>query len=620
MLHGGNPASFLWRAAREKAKAEQSGSDGTPACSGRANAQPTFAAASPVEAAAAADQGLIPDPAGFQHFLDAPRTLDQCFTLNGKPLNPADATAWAQAEALMGKLAQLCMVAPAVPTPQENRSLPSGYTYLLQLVAHDVVQSSILLSRANDRLFAFANARDMPLRLETIYGGGPAQCPHVYQSDNILRHRLRLGRMRKAVMDNGQPVLVPDVLRDLARATPGTAADGTPPGYSEPCVADLRNDSHAIVSQLVTVFHILHNKICDTLTANKSLARLADPIANAERVFIAAQIACVLIFRAIVRQDLLPAILHRDVLTAYEGGMNPVNASTSATATDWRAPLELTHGAMRFAHAMARPTYSFNELTDFPTDPTGRDGKAFPIGAVLAQNSMHSLRRMPFERKWIVDWRRFFGSSAVNFAMLIGPLGNPGLELGIQQVDRSRLLIERDFLSSLAVQPLSVRTLIEALQREPQGRLIANSPFLKLNGPSGGDAVPGWFKPISDWLTAQNKRRGLLVSEAEIKTIALDPPIPFFVRFEADQDPAIQGKRLGLLGSIMLADVLYGIFRHDPIVSTEGTALQPKLRELAATLFQVSAPDKVFDFVGEPTTFEKLLVTLGDSIAFPAGE
>src|SRR5581483_12163199 len=108
-----------------------------------------------------------------------------------------------------------------------------------------------LLSRANDRLFAFANVRDMPLRLETVYGGGPAQCPYAYQSDAGYRHRLRVGQTRKSGVSNGPAALDPNTLRDLARGTAGTASDPAAGTYSEPCVADLRNDSHAIISQLV---------------------------------------------------------------------------------------------------------------------------------------------------------------------------------------------------------------------------------------------------------------------------------------------------------------------------------------------------------------------------------
>src|SRR5437879_2442918 len=56
---------------------------------------------------------------------------------------------------------------------EDNPNLPSGYTYLLQFIAHDMVNTSISLAVAGGRRFGFHNARQQPLTLETIYGGGP---------------------------------------------------------------------------------------------------------------------------------------------------------------------------------------------------------------------------------------------------------------------------------------------------------------------------------------------------------------------------------------------------------------------------------------------------------------
>jgi Animal haem peroxidase len=615
--HGGGSASLQWRSHRNWARAEahirEHSADNLL---GQASFELGDAAHLDVPAVRTETATLIPDPAGFQHFLAAPRTLDDCFTLDGMPFDPSDERAWERAAVLMDKLTQLCMVPPVAPTPRENREVPSGYTYLLQLVAHDIVHSSILLSRANDRLFAFANVRDMPLRLHTIYGGGPAQCPQAYRSDANFRHRLRLGKMRKAA-PNGGYELLPAQLRDLARGTAGTAIDGDPALYSEPCIADPRNDSHAIISQLVSIFHILHNKIADMI-GKSNVGYHPDPIANAERLFIATYVACILIYRAIIRHDMLPKILDPDVRQAYDAGtIKPLNASASSSY--WRAPLEFTHGFMRFAHAMIRPHYSFNELTNFPTDPSGSDTKAFQIGAILDQSSQRSADRMPFERKWIVDWSRFFGDSAVNFSIPISPLANPTIEIGIQGVERSKLLLERDLLSSLAVQPLSIRALVRALQQRGNGTLVSKSPLLSLNEGPDGTRVnpPGWYAAISDWLSAQNVRR-YLMSADEIKNIALDPPIPFFVRFEAEQEPDNAGKRLGTLGSIIFADVAYGIFQRDPIVGINSlNDLKTQLEQLAAALFKTDQPETVFAFLGEMKTFPDLLAFLGDEISFP---
>lgn len=622
--HGGSSASVLWGTrfdpqGRRAGRLVESAADAPPGPNNELSATTHLGGVD----TKADSRKLLPDPPGFRHFLKPQPRLDDCFTLDGKLFDPSNEADWARAQDLMGKLAQLCMVAPVAPTSRDNRDVPSGYTYLLQLVAHDLVHSSVLLSRNNNRLFAFGNVRDMPLRLETVYGGGPGQCPHAYQSDLDFRHRLRLGQTRQATLNNGKYALDPKSLRDVARGTAGTAVDGAVDKYSEPCIADPRNDSHAIISQLVTVFHILHNEIEDRMNCGGHISPLKDRIANVERLFIAAHIACVLIYRAIIRHDMLPKILHNDVRRAYESKtLKPTDAA--ASSYEWRAPIELTHGFLRFAHAMIRAHYSLNERTNFPTDESGKDGKAFTIADVLRQGSGHAVSRMPFELKWLVDWKRFFGVGAVNFSALISPLGNPGLEVGIQATDKSKILIERDLLSSLAVQPLSIRTIAKALPESHQS-FLSSSPFLRFNDPTNCNTTepPPWYGPMSEWLTSQNDRRGRPMTPNDIHTLANDPPIPFFVRFEAEQDPDIRGKHLGVLGSIVVADVIYGIFQNDPIVGIDtDDKLQEQLRNLAKTLFgaDTSEPSTVFEFIGEMSTFCQLMTFLGDKITYPSHE
>src|SRR5262249_59813687 len=45
---------------------------------------------------------------------------------------------------------------------------------------------------------------------------------------------------------------------------------------------------------------------------------------------------------------------------------------------------------------------------------------------------------------------------------------------------------------------------------------------------------------------------------ADIETLSNDPPLPFFVLFEAMQQPEARGLHLGPLGSIIVAEVIFG--------------------------------------------------------------
>ena len=100
--------------------------------------------------------------------------------------------------------------------PSENPGIPSGYTYLLQLMAHDLIDSAVSLAEAGAGRAGFVNSRIEPLSLDTIYGAGPDNAPHVYEFDamfranmeTVPRTRLRLGQIAKddGTVDAGLPV------------------------------------------------------------------------------------------------------------------------------------------------------------------------------------------------------------------------------------------------------------------------------------------------------------------------------------------------------------------------------------------------------------------------------
>jgi hypothetical protein len=60
---------------------------------------------------------------------------------------------------------------------------------------------------------------------------------------------------------------------------------------------------------------------------------------------------------------------------------------------------------------------------------------------------------------------------------------------------------------------------------------------------------------LRDWLAA-SPTYGKLTA-ADIETLSNDPPLPFFVLFEAMQQPE-GGRHLGPLGSILVAEVIFG--------------------------------------------------------------
>jgi len=62
---------------------------------------------------------------------------------------------------------------------------------------------------------------------------------------------------------------------------------------------------------------------------------------------------------------------------------------------------------------------------------------------------------------------------------------------------------------------------------------------------------------LREWLSSASAAYGGL-TPADIETLSNDPPLPFFVLFEAMQQPEARGLHLGPLGSIIVAEVIFG--------------------------------------------------------------
>src|ERR1700730_11351162 len=268
-------------------------------------------------------------PPGFRHFLGAPRP-SQRFTAYG--IDPLAAPAHLpKVRGLMNRLSRRMdaelhwpVHADATVERWENPRLPSGYTYLLQFVAHDLVHSAIPLSVAGALGADTANARRSALKLETLFGAGPVGSPFVYALDapnDERRTKLRLRRMRRG--EKGVEAGCP--FRDIAR-TPAenvTGIDRSIAGHrvalTEALVADPRNDDHAIMSQLTALFALLHNGLVDIVRRGEPATGINANLGAAYKRFLCARDALTLIYHNIIRKDLMRRVLHPAVHAAYSG-------------------------------------------------------------------------------------------------------------------------------------------------------------------------------------------------------------------------------------------------------------------------------------------------------------
>src|SRR5258708_637192 len=506
------------------------------------------------EAAAGAAARVGATAPGFRHFLGTPRPSQRFKSYGIDPLcAPAHLP---RVRALMNRLSrrmdaeiQWPSHADASLERWENPRIPSGYPYLLQFGAHDLVPSAIPLSVAGALGAGTANARRTPLQLETLFGSGPVGSPFVYALDapnDDRRTKLRLGRMRwkDKNVEAGCP------FRDIARAPAEnvTGIDRSIAGHrvalTEALVADPRNDDHAIMSQLTALFALLHNNLIDLVRRHEPATGANAHFGAAYKRFLCVRGALTSIYHNIIRKDLMQRVLHPTIYAAY-CGPNPDfidrHASSHEADDGWQIPIEFSHGAFRFGHAMVRPEYQINDLSNHDLNNT------------LEKSSANDPVNMPLDSSWIVRWSRFFkiNGSRPNFSRRIGPylsdgLGNDQIFPAFDETDRVGLLY-RDLFGAAIAGLWSVDALIaEIAVRRPHfvnmSRLLSDRAWR--------------VSQIREWLISAPVYGGLTADD--IETLSNDPPLPFFILFEAMHQRETRGMCLGPLGSIIVSEVIFG--------------------------------------------------------------
>ena len=492
--------------------------------------------------------------AGFRHFLGKPASSQRFRAFGIDPL--ASPSHHAKLRGLMHRLSRRMDAAIKWPPhqagsaePWENPSIPSGFTYLLQFVAHDLVHSAIPISVAGGIGGGTMNARRTPLRLETLYGSGPVGSPHIYALDassDDRRTKLRLGRMRWKEKEPASGCPFRDIARTPAENLTGIdrSIAGVRTALTEALIADPRNDDHAVMSQLTALLAMLHNALIDVIRRHEGNAGPNGQFSAAYRRFLCAREALVAIYHSVLRNDLMRRILHPAIYAAYCGTspdfIDRPDSAKRFPNQGWEIPLEFSHGAFRFGHAMVRPEYQINDLS------------LHDLNITLEKSSVNDPANMPLDETWMVQWSRFFeiNGSAPNLSRRIGPhlsdgLGNDQIFPAFDETERVGLLY-RDLLGAGLAGMWSVDALIAEIgHRKPQ--LLAGSRLLTDRAWRVGR--------IREWL-ASGQVYGALTPD-DIETLSNDPPLPFFILFEAMQQEA-RGLHLGPLGSIIVAEVIFG--------------------------------------------------------------
>jgi hypothetical protein len=429
-----------------------------------------------------------------------------------------------------------------IRTPEdedENRTIPAGYTYLGQFIDHDITfdpASSLQQHNDPDALVDFRTPR---LDLDSIYGRGPDDEPHLYERP--ARVKFRLGPDR-GVNDRDRP--------DLLRSDDGTALIG-----------DKRNDENKIVSQIHALFLKFHNKVFE------KIAPRFPENGNMHAPFLETQRIVRWCYQWIVLKDFLPLICDKDVVNAIMPGKarrRPNFEFYEAKSGEAFMPVEFSVAAFRFGHSMVRPSYSLNDVARSSAKFSGEGGESvdfarIPIFVTQSKASTDAMNGFgePLPPGWGIDWSFFFGDIPVK-AKKGKQIPQPSYRIDATLVDPLGLLPE--FVSSVGLDSPFISLAFRNLMRGFRMRLPSGQAVARIMGVTALRDKELWSSKgkgdeKEDWpegKTFFDRNRHWLEGRA---------PLWFYILKEAELDE--KGHRLGKIGSRIVAETLIGLAWFD---------------------------------------------------------
>jgi hypothetical protein len=238
----------------------------------------------------------------------------------------------------------------------------AGWPFFGQFVAHDITADrSALVQHAN--VAALRNARRQKINLEFLYGAGPAGDPYFYDATDA----------DKLLLEG----------HDLQRNIQNTAI-----------IADPRNDSHLIMSQMHWLFSTFHNRVVDWLRAQRT---------PRTEVFERARQLVRWHYQWIVLRDFLPRVIGASLAGELcETGPRWFDPSYHSFL-----PLEFAAAAYRYGHAQIREIYQINDLVPpAPLFPDFMGFTAVPESHTVDWGYFFDLpRRAPAQRSKKLDGR-----------------------------------------------------------------------------------------------------------------------------------------------------------------------------------------------------------------------
>ena len=442
------------------------------------------------------------------------------------------------------------MATDAIGSPDENATtISSFFTYFGQFIDHDLTART---DRETDTSQIFApdgnalpitprdpdevvthlkNGRRPQFDLDSAYGDGPplasgpgtgTEAAGLYTPD----YKFRLQDLGGGKIDLSRPKAAPDEFRPNQRVA---------------MISDMRNDENINVSQLHAAMLAFHNAIMDGLASGHGGE---DPVTG-PRAYVRARQYVRWVYQFIVVNQYLKTVCLPSVVddTLRNG---PIFYGSVAGGQPLFMPLEFSVAAFRFGHSMIRPRYalrgteaSIEEIMGPSTEQRPLSDPADPSSArraVLEATASDPENAYRLKADFTVDWSKFFGSGAVNFARKIDPLIAAGL---------GSLTFESRVLTAMA--HLAVRNLLRSFSLAmPTGQAVASACGVEPLKPA--EMVQG--------LTPQ------LAAAISANGMAARTPLWCYLLREAQVQTG--GETLGVLGSRIVAETMIGLLKKDP--------------------------------------------------------
>jgi hypothetical protein len=448
-------------------------------------------------------------------------------------------------EALIDLGEKMIETSPGDPA-LNNSDVPAGFTYLGQFIDHDITfdRTPDLPDIVDPE--QMRQERTPTLDLDSLYGRGPKLQSSLYDQSVPKTHALfKIGLTSQIPSPGGSgpgtPTIPVSLPNDLPREPDKKAIIG-----------DERNDENTIVAQTHVAFLKFHNALMRSLPKGQrddeddgsAKYTQAEEVDDRKRSpFHRARRIVRWHYQWLVLNDFLSRLIDPGVLNDVRtNGRRFYNFDPDPFNGEPFMPIEFSVAAYRLGHSMVRERYNFNRVfASSAVEPnaitpatlgllfafTGKGGFPAPPGGHTSLPS-----------NWIIDWRRFFD------------LGRPDL-LNVTRNTDTKLVPQLANLPEPvpAGQPpslasLAVRNLLRGRRVGlPTGQAVAEAMEVT-------PLAPGAIAGGDDGETL--RQHGFDEST----------PLWYYVLKEAELQGG--GKRLGEVGSRIVAEVFFGLVQGDP--------------------------------------------------------